>query len=124
MNRLVCYSLALTEAEPRPDLVQQLELSVRSLRTYNTTVPIVVFTYGSIPREVARSLEAFRVLIQHQGSYSSRLARLLPAAWQTLSQYPTLHKFLNLNQIASYRPGQVLCLDCDTLFFADVDSLF
>jgi len=124
MNRLVCYSLALSEAEPRPDLVRQLEWSVRSLRTYNATVPIVVFTYGSIPREVSRSLEPFRVFIKHQGSYSSRLAQLAPAGWQTLSQYPVLHKFLNLNEIASYRPGQVLCLDCDTLFFCDVDALF
>jgi hypothetical protein len=124
MKGLVYYSLAASKAAPRPDLLWQLELSVRSLRTYNATVPVIVFTYGDLPPELAPTLSPYDVTLRHQGSYQAKLARLAPQGWQVLSQYPLLHKFLNFSEIGAHDPEQVLYLDCDTIFFADVDLLF
>ncbi len=124
MKRLVYYSLSASRVSPRPDLVWQIELSVRSLRAYNRTVPVIVFTYGDVPEELAPALAPYGVSFCHKGSYQAALARLSPHGWQILSQYPLLHKFLNFPEIAAQEPDQVLFLDCDTLFFQDVDSLF
>lgn len=124
MKRLVYYSLSATPDTPRPDLVWQIEHSIRSLRTYNQSIPIVVYTYGDVPLELAPALEPLGVRLHHKGSYQSTIARLSPRGWQTLSQYPLLHKFLNFHEIAAHQPDQVLFLDCDTLFFQDVDTLF
>jgi hypothetical protein len=124
MERLVYYSLAASRANPRPDLVWQIESSIRSLRTYNRTVPVIVFTYGDVPEDLAPALGPLDVIIHYQGSYEARLAGLAPRAWPVLSQYPILHKFLNFREIDAYNPEQVLYLDCDTLFFNNVDMLF
>jgi hypothetical protein len=124
MKRLVYYSLAASKSNPRPDLTRQIELSVRSLRAYNGSVPVMVFTYGDVPSELAPALEPYGVTFCHMGSYQAKLARLAPHGWQVLSQYPVLHKFLNFSEIAALDPEQVLFLDCDTLFFEDVDRLF
>jgi hypothetical protein len=124
VKRLIYYSLSWSDLDPRSDILWQLELSVRSLRTYNTSVPIWLFTYGDVPRELSRRLSGFGVTIQDQGTYERRLAELVPRAWPVLCQYPILHKFLNFSEIAAQNPEQVLLLDCDTLFFGDVESLF
>ena len=124
MKRLVYYSLSASKACPRPDLIWQIEQSIRSLRAYNHSVSIVVFTYGDVPAELAPALAPYGVALHHKGSYQSALARLAPRGWQTLSQYPLLHKFLNFGEIAAQNPEQVLFVDCDTLFFQDVDLLF
>ena len=101
MKRLVYYSLAASNANPRPDLIWQIELSVRSLRTYNSSVQVVVFTYGDVPSELAPALAPYGVTACHMGSYQAKLARLAPHGWQILSQYPLLHKFLNFAEIAA-----------------------
>jgi hypothetical protein len=124
MSRLVYYSLALPQSHPRPDLVWQIEASVRSLRAYNRTVPVFLFAYGDLPPELAARLTGYGVTIHPQGSYEERLARLAPRGWEALSRYPLLHKFLNFPEIGRLAPRQVLFLDCDTLFFDDVDRLF
>jgi hypothetical protein len=124
MKRLVYYSLSSSRENPRPDLVWQIELSVRTLRAYNGAIPIVVFTHNDVPPELAPALAPFGVTLHHQGSYQARLARLAPHGWQILSQYLVLHKFLNFSEIAALDPQQVLFLDCDTIFFKDVDLLF
>lgn len=124
MSRLVYYSLSLPRSHLRPDLLWQLEASVRSLRTYNSTVPVLLFVYGDLPPELAARLAGYGVSIHPQGSYEERLARLAPRGWAALSLYPLLHKFLNFPEIALFAPQQVLFVDCDTLFFDDVDRLF
>jgi hypothetical protein len=124
MKRLVYYSLSASRTDPRPDLLWQIEQSVRSLRAWNSTVQIVVFTFGDVPPELAPALAPYNVTFCHKGSYQAILARLAPRGWQILSQYPVLHKFLNFHEIASLEPDQVLFLDCDTLLFGDVDHLF
>lgn len=122
--RLVYYSLALPRSDPRPDLLWQLDASVRSLRRYNQTTPIALFLYGDLPEETSRELEALGVTIIQQGGYEARLAPLAPRGWPALAEYPLLHKFLNFHAISALDPRQVLYLDCDTLLFDDVDRLF
>jgi hypothetical protein len=124
MRRLIYYSVALSHEQPRPDLLWQLEASIRSLRQFNRAAPIVVFAYDDVPPDLARTLTPYDVRVVHQGSYKARLARDLPHGWQVLAGYPLLHKFLNFDAIAALAPEQVLFLDCDTLFFNDVDALF
>ena len=102
----------------------QIESSVRSLRAHNACVPIVLFAYGEVPPEVATALAPYRVAIVPRPPYEHRLAELLPRGWQALARYPVLHKLLNFAEIAAFGPQQVLLLDCDTLFFDDVDRLF
>src|SRR5438045_693112 len=115
MRRLVTYSLVASHANPRPDLVWQIQSSVSTLRAYNKTVPILVFTYNDVPPVLVSALSPYGVQIHYQGSYEERLARLAPRGWSVLSRYPVLHKLLNFSQITAYSPTQVLCLDCDTL---------
>src|SRR5437016_1551255 len=124
MKRLVYYSFSASRTIPRPDMLWQIEQSIRSLRAYNTSVQVVVFTYGDVPPELAASLAPYGVSVCHKGSYLAALARMAPHGWQILSQYPVLHKFLNFYEIGALQPDQVLFLDCDTLFFQDVDRLF
>lgn len=124
MKRLVYYSLALPRSDPRPDLLWQLDASVRSLRLHNRTTPIALFLYGGLPDEVSRHLASLGVTIIPQGDYTARLAPLAPRGWPVLTEYPLLHKFLNFHTITALDPEQVLYLDCDTLLFDDVDRLF
>lgn len=124
MSRLVYYSLFLPPSDPRPDLLRQLLSSVQTLREHNRTVPVVVFVHGDPPAGLASALAQHQVRIHSQGPYPARLARLCPDGWEVLQHYPLLHKFLNFAEIAALGPRQVLFLDCDTLFFGDVDRLF
>ena len=122
-RRICCYSLSIPEGG-RPDLLTQLLTSVDSLRAYNREVTIVLFVYGTIPGDLAYSLQQLDVRIWWLPPYESRLAGLCPNGWRFLSQYPLLHKFLNFPEISSLNPDQVLLLDCDTYFQGDVARLF
>jgi hypothetical protein len=123
-RKLICYSVTTPPDEPRPDLFQQLEISVRSVRAFNKTVPVRVFAYGEIAGDVVRRLARLDVVVHQQGSYAERLASLLPSAYHALAQYPVLHKFFNFREIDALCPEQVLLLDCDTILSADVTRLF
>ncbi|MGH2751699.1 MAG: hypothetical protein ACRDK3_12625 [Actinomycetota bacterium] len=125
-SRLVYYSIALPETAPRPDLLWQLEASLRSLRTYNTTTPVALFVHGEMPSAVGAIASRYNAVVHIQEPYEARLARLCPHGWRVLSRYPLLHKFLNFGELRTLPrpPRQVLFLDCDTLFFGDVDRLF
>ena len=48
----------------------------------------------------------------------------MPDRLAALVRYPLLHKFLNLRELAATGAAQVLCCDCDTVFFDDVAALF
>lgn len=123
MDRLVCYSLLQSDVNPPQDLVRQLVASVSSLRAYNRAVAVRVFTYGNVPG-LYSTLAPYEVVIQEQGSYQHRLAEWFPCAAQVLQHYPVLHRVLNFPDIERLAPLQVLLLDCDTVFFRDVDLLF
>lgn len=122
--RLVTYSLSVTGPPQTTDYHEQLINSVKSLRTYNTVVPIHVFLYGEHPSAFMAELEHQRVTIDYMGSYSDAIRRIRPRAFRTLERYPVLHKWMNFHKIAPLRPSQVLQIDCDTFFFDDVEILF
>jgi hypothetical protein len=124
MQRLVYYSLALPDAEQaRRTILWQLEKSVSSLRKYNTRIPTFLFAYDGLPPGATRNLTSLRVRVHHQGRYADRIARISPH-WEVLSQYPILHKFFNFTELSAFNPAQALLLDCDTVFFQDVEELF
>ena len=122
-ERLVQYSLTLADGQ-RPDLVWQFGASVRTLRMHNRTIPVVLFVYGAVTAELAALCRELRVAVYPQGPYEHRLAALCPQGWPALARYPLLHKLLNFRELAGLDPSQVLCCDCDTVFFDDVEILF
>jgi hypothetical protein len=124
MAALVAYTLELPAAEPqRPDLVEQLAASLRTLRSHSREIPVALFLYGGRSRALDRLLGEHRVLVHEQGSYERRLAQLCPAGWSALARYPLLCKYLNFAVLSALDARQVLLCDCDTLFFADVAPL-
>lgn len=124
MDRLVHYSLAFPPHEERPDLLWQLDASLRTLREHNATIPVWLFAYGSMPPAVAQICAEHRVAVHQQGGYVERLAALCPDGWPALAGYPLLHKFLNFRALDAAGAEQILFCDCDTVFFTDVERLF
>jgi hypothetical protein len=124
VDRLVHYSLALPEHEPRPDLIWQLGASLRTLRAHNRDIPVALFVHDGLPAELAALCREHDVMVHDQGAYAARLAALCPEGWRLLADYPLLHKFLNFRELARTGASQILCCDCDTVFFADVAALF
>lgn len=122
--RLVTYSLSVTGPPQMTDYHEQLINSVKSLRTYNTVVPIHVFLYGEHPSGFITGLEREAVTIHRMGSYADAITRIRPRASRALARYPLLHKWLNFHELAPLCPSQILQMDCDTFFFDDVDVLF
>jgi len=122
--RIVTYSLSSTGPPQITDYHDQLSTSVKSLRAYNSVVPIHVFLYGEHPRVFITELEREAVTVHEMGSYYGAIRRIRPRAFRTLVRYPVLHKWMNFHKLAPLGPSQVLQVDCDTFFFADVEILF
>jgi hypothetical protein len=122
----VYYSVTLPGDHEKPELLWQLDTSLSSLRSHNSAVPVALFVHGELSPGLRSIAGRHGVLVHRQETYERRLARFCPRGWPVLSRYPLLHKFLNFAEIAALRPrpSQVLYLDCDTLFFDDVDRLF
>lgn len=119
---LVNYSVSFDPSQDPTVLLSKLQLSLRSLRQHNTRVPIVVFVYDLVPRQLRRICDMYGAEVVEQGSYAERLAGLCPEGWPVLARYPTLHKFLNFGQLGGHQ--RTLYCDCDTLFADDVAGLF
>jgi hypothetical protein len=123
-GRLVHYSIALEDGVRRPNLISQLDASAATLREHNPRIPAVVFLYGVLDRELAAVCREHGLMVAEQGSYERRLAELCPEGWPALARYPVLHKFLNFRELATAGASEALFLDCDTIFFDDVERLF
>lgn len=121
---LVYYSVTVAPEHPRPDLFHQLELSIRSLRAFNGSIPIVVFAFGSIPQEWQARLADLGTTVYPRPPYADVLHQWVPQGAAVMKHYPLLHKFLSFAELASMPSQQVLYLDCDTFFFGDVARLF
>jgi hypothetical protein len=124
VSRLVYYSLVLTPVTDAYELVWQLEVSIRSLRRFNGELPIVVFHYGRLPSGLGVRLTELGVTLRQQGDYEAKLAQLVPSGSTVLAKHPTLHRLLNLPEVASLGVDQALAVDADTVFLRDVDQLF
>ena len=123
-GRLVHYSISLADGEQRPELIAQLDASAGTLREHNPGIPAVVFLYGTLSADLAAVCRSHGLMVQEQGPYERRLAELCPAGWPALARYPLLHRFLNFRELAAAGAAQALYLDCDTIFFDDVERLF
>lgn len=122
--KIVTYSLSSNGPAQTTHYHEQLFHSVKSLRTYNTAVPVHVFLYGEHPRVFVNGLEGKGVIVHNMGLYEDAVKRIRPRAFRTLMRYPVLHKWMNFHKLAPLGPSQVLQIDCDTFFFADVEILF
>lgn len=121
---LVYYSVTVAPEHPRPDLFHQLEQSIRSLRAFNGSIPVVVFTFGAIPGDWEARLAGLGASVYPRPPYAEVLGHWVPQGAAVMGHYPLLHKFLNFAELASMSSQQVLYLDCDTFFFGDVARLF
>ncbi len=127
LSRIVCYSLFFPVGHGGSDLLRQLETSVASLRSYNSDIPVIVFSYlppahhSAVLNKIAYR---YGLMIRDQGSYDVWLSTFLPKGWRILRHYPVLHKFMNFAAIGSIGAGRALLLDCDTIFASNVDFLF
>ena len=122
--RIVTYSLSSSGPPETTDYHEQLFNSVKSLRAYNRAVSIHVFLYDEQPHVFITGLQREGVTVHQMGSYEAAIRRIRPRAFRTLVRYPVLHKWMNFHKLVSLGPSQILQIDCDTYFFADVDILF
>jgi len=118
--RLVYYSLASIPGQSRED---QWIQSIRSLRTYNRSIPVWLLLFNGAGDELLREAERQDVRVQSLGNYAEFLQRAHPRG-SLLALYPTFHKFLALDNLPLQSVTQLLYLDCDTFFFDDVNVLF
>lgn len=118
--RLVTYSLAV---RPGSSCQWQLLQSVRSLRHYNSTVPVQLVLYGEAEETTLDEADRLNVRVLPAGPFGACFAALPPGPAAVLARIPTLHKLPSLRHCPAEGIDQVLCLDCDTFFFGDVDRL-
>jgi hypothetical protein len=118
--RLVYYSLANA---PHAGREKQWTQSIRSLRRYNTAVPVRLFLFNGATAELLREAERQHVDVHYLGEYGE-FFRKTHGRGSVLALYPTFHKFLVLAHAPVGDVAQVLYLDCDTFFFDNVDRLF
>jgi hypothetical protein len=103
--------------------IVQLGQSIATLREHNGLIPVQVFVYGELPPAFGRKLRGLDVEVLDCGGYEDALRRRCPAIAPALARYPTLHRWLSLQYVLQDHPAQVLYVDCDTYFFADVEIL-
>jgi hypothetical protein len=120
IKHLVYYSLAISPFGSRE---AQWIQSIRSLRRYNSEIPVQLFLFNGAPPAILREAQRQRVEVFELGDYAQYLAGLFVHG-PLLAQYPTFHKFLVLRHSAARSANHILYLDCDTFFFEDVETLF
>lgn len=121
---LVAYSVSMPGVEIRADLVRQFEISLSTLRAFNRSQPVVLFSHGEVPNALADLCRTYDVMVCRQPRYEDRLREDCPTGGSALSRYPVLHKFLNFGALEQVGYDQVLCSDFDTVFARDVAQLF
>lgn len=118
---LVQYSVSFDPAHDSRRLLDQLDLSLWSLRRCTRSVPAVVIVHDPAPPELGALCLAYGAELLDAGPYAERLAAWCPEGWPVLAANPTLHKFLSHGAL----PGveRVLCVDGDTVFADDPTRL-
>lgn len=105
-------------------MVDQLIISINSLRTHNTDIAIVVFCHGVIPEGLSACCAHYNVSIHQTEDYAELLRGYGTNGYTALARYPLLHKFMNFAPMLAWGVDQVLSCDCDTIFFQDPEILF
>lgn len=114
----VYYSLAPDANGTRE---RQWAASVRSLRRYNVSNPVVLCLYGEVGPEVRAVARETGTLVEPMGEYAAAFGDV-PWHWRTaLAVNPTFHKLLSLRRLAD--AGPLVYLDCDTYAFGDIGEL-
>jgi len=121
--RLIYYSLARPEGHGNSDYDHQWIQSIRSLRCYNSTIPVTLFVFNGISEVLQKEAASHRVMVITLGGYREWLQRSHPRG-AILALYPTLHKFLVLAEADTNGLTQALYVDCDTFFYDDPELLF
>lgn len=116
--RMAYYSLV-----PGPRYERLWIRSILSLRRHNPSIPVSLFLFTGGSESLLEQAARCRVIVHHLGDYREFLARLYPRGW-VLAYYPTLHKFLTPAEVSIPDAAQLLYVDCDTVFFDDVERLF
>ena len=102
--------------------LNQWRCSIQSLRAYNNDTDVHLFVYNRPTNLLLREADRYRVRL-HCMEDCEKILNVSPHA-AVLKLYPTLHKFITLCQASALNTDQVLLLDCDTYFYADVDLIF
>ena len=121
MARIVYYSIACLDGG---NSERRWRRSVESLRKYNSAVTVLLFVYGRPGPETFAVARHCRVEVLLCGDYLSSFGAVPGYRVAALARYPVLHKFLSLTRIPDDGTQQVMYLDCDTYFRADVDRIF
>lgn len=116
-EQLVYYSLAITEKHAVYE--RQWIRSIRSLRRHNSKIPVSLFVFNTPPDSLLGAAETYQVNMIPSGNYGDYMS----ADVRALRSIPTLHKLLPLEVIDPH-VAQILYLDCDTFFPANVELLF
>jgi len=122
--RLVYYTF--TSPTKRLDATRawQIEASITSLRRHNATLPVVFCALGPLSARLQRLLARARVELLQGPAYEDELAALEPSIAPILARYPILHKWTRLRALPTRGVEQLLYVDTDTYFTADVARLF
>lgn len=122
----VYYSLLLQHNGSDQKRIFQFVESLRSLRRFNTSLPVYLHLISELPesaleRELA---ETYHLQIVRFLNYPSLFAPWLPGLGEVLSLYPVLHKYLTLPVLLQRPFRRLLYLDNDTFFHQDPELLF
>ncbi len=123
-ERLVHYSLSLSPTRDCGHLLDQLDASLEGLRRHNRSIPVAVLVHGPGDGRLTELGRRHRAELVTRPDYGTLLAEIVPEAAPSLVHYPLLHKFWNFEVLAEIDPRSALYVDCDTLFFGDVERLF
>jgi len=96
--------------------------SIRSLRRYNRDLPVCLLAYDEVPDAILEEADRNEAIVHFLGDYRERLSRTFVHG-SILAMYPTLHKFISLQELDTSSVSQILYLDCDTFCFDDPDIL-
>jgi hypothetical protein len=121
---LVYYSMVLTE-QSYDTVVDRFLFSVRSLRRYNSSVPVrLVITGRGLNAQDRKRMSELAVTVIRTRPYVQEIGEYLPAGWaKAMALFPLVHKWLNLQYVVDEEFDQLLYLDNDTYFLHDVVEL-
>ena len=114
----VQYSLSVADETSGRRMMDQLELSLGSLREVHpagTDVDVAVVVHGEPPTGLPSLLERHAVRLEPRPPVAEQLAARVGSFAPVLAPMVSVHKFLTLAPLAAVAPRRVLALDCDTV---------
>lgn len=123
--RGIFYTLSpALSSESTSGHLTQLRASIVSLRRVNPDIPVYLFTFGVPFYLIDSALEGIDVQIIAKPTYSSALELYCGERAPIFAQYPTLSRWLVLEDLRSTSVSSLLYVDTDTYFLCDPTKLF